>query len=144
MPQLAIFSTIGAVLAAVLVAVFVKVRQKDLLGALMEKRRATSRVVTRADYVEGGESMPVSLALTADALYYENPDLEASFELARIDEVEYDDELTTGRSVPPTHRVLRLRSHGRSFEFVLEKAEQPKWSAALPARRIGTPQAHAV
>jgi hypothetical protein len=144
MPGLAIVTLVGIGVAAVLTVVFFKVRQKDLLGALMQKRRPTSRVVSRADYVEGNEVVPVALSISSDTIYYENPDLEASFELARIDEVEYDDELTTGKHVSQNHRVLRLRSHGRSFEFVLEKAEQPKWVEALPARTLGPQHAHAV
>jgi hypothetical protein len=145
MPELATMSLIGVGVAVVLTVVFIKVRQKDLLGALMEKRKSTSRVVSRADFVEGNESVPVALSLSSDTLYYENPDLEASFELARIDEVEYDDELTTGKNVNAHQSVLRLRSHGRSFEFVLEKTEQPKWSAVLPPKMLGNAShAHAV
>lgn len=145
MPELATLTLIGVVIAVILVVIFLKVRHRDLLGALMEKRRATSRIVSRADFVEGGESLEVALSLSSDTLYYENPDLEASFELARIDEIEYDDELTTGKNVDPGKRVLRLRSHGRSFEFVIDQADQQKWQAALPARAIGsTPAAHAV
>jgi hypothetical protein len=144
MPQLAILSLVGAVVAAALIVVFLRVRQRDLLGALIEKRRPTSQVVSRASFVEGPESLPVALSLSGDVLYYENPDLEASFELDRIDEIEYDDELTTGKNLDVNHRVLRLRSHGRSFEFVLEKADHAKWASALPARTMGTAHAHAV
>jgi hypothetical protein len=145
MPELATMSLIGVFVAAVLVVVFLKVRQKDLLGALIEKRRAASRLVSRAEYMEGAESMPVALSLGTDTLYYENPDFEASFELAVIDEVEYDDELTTGKNVEPNQRVLRLRSHNRSFEFLLDKAEQSKWANALPPKTLGAAQtAHAV
>jgi hypothetical protein len=146
MPELATLTLIGVVVAAVLVVIFLKVRHSDLLGALMEKRRPTSRIVTRAEFVEGAESLDVVLSLSGDSIYYENPDLEASsFELARIDEIEYDDELTTGKSVDPSKCVLRLRSHGRSFEFVIAKTEQAKWRAELPPRTIGsTPAAHAV
>jgi hypothetical protein len=137
-------SVIGVVVAVALTVVYLRMRRQDLLGALMEKRRATSRLVSRADFVEGADAMPVALSLGADALYYENPDLEASFDLDRIDEVEYDDELTTGKNVDAHQRVLRLRSHGRAFEFVLDKAEQPKWAAALPPRQLGNTTAHAV
>ncbi|MGN6184824.1 MAG: hypothetical protein ACTHQM_14345 [Thermoanaerobaculia bacterium] len=144
MPELATVTLIGVGVAAVLSFVFYKVRQKDLLGALMEKRKPTSRVVSRAEYVEGAEAVPVALSISSDTLFYENTDLEASFELARIDEVEYDDELTTGKSVLDSQRVLRLRSHGRSFEFVLEKAEQAKWASVLPQRTLGAQHAHAV
>lgn len=135
---------VGLVVLAVLVVGFFKVRQKDLIGAIMQKRRAGSTLVSRADYVEGMEKIPVALALSGDTFYYENPDLEASFELGRIEEVEYDDELSTGRTVEDNVRVLRLRSHGAAFEFVLDKAEAQKWMAALPPRAMGSPAARAV
>jgi hypothetical protein len=112
---------------------------------MMAKRQPNSKLVSRADYVEGMESIPVGLSLAADSLYYENPDLEASFELNRIDEVEYSDELATGKMVDDDCMVLRLRSHGTAFEFVLDKPEAKKWMAALPPRTSGqAPAAHAV
>jgi hypothetical protein len=127
-------TVVGIVVLAVLIWFFVRTRSKDLITELMEKRRANSRIVSRADYVEGMNSMPVALSVTADSLYYENPDLQATFELARIDEIEYDDELSTGRSVPPGTRALRLRSHGAAFEFVMPAAEIAKWQSVLPQR----------
>ena len=136
---------VGLVVLAVLIVVFLKVRQKDLLGALMQKRQATSKIVSRADYVEGMQTIPVALSMTADTLHYENPDLEASFELARIDEVEYSDELATGKMVADNCSVLRLRSHGAAFEFVMDRAECKKWMAVLPPRTTDNrPSAHAV
>jgi hypothetical protein len=125
------------VVLAALVVVFLKVRQKDLIGAMMEKRRAAAKLVSRAEYVEGPDKIPVALALTEDTFYYENPDLEASFELNRLDEVEYSDELSTGRAVHDGCSVLRLRSHGTTFEFVLEKADCAKWKAAFPPHTYG-------
>ncbi len=130
--------------AVVLTVIYLKMRQRDHLDVILKKRQGTARLVNRADYMEGMERIPVVLALSGDTFYYENPDLEASFELARVDEIEYDDELATGKNMPETCRVLRLRSHGAAFEFVLEKAEAAKWSAALPARRIGEPRAQAM
>jgi hypothetical protein len=127
-------TVVGIVVLAVLIWFFVRTRSKDLITELMEKRRAKSRIVSRADYVEGMNSMPVALSVTAESLYYENPDLQATFELARIDEIEYDDELATGRSVPNGTRALRLRSHGASFEFVMPAAEIAKWQSVLPQR----------
>ena len=144
MPGLATLSVVGVIVLAVLVVVFLKVRQKDILSAMMEKRRPTSKLVTRAEYVEGAEAIPVVVALTDDTFYYENPDLEASFELNRIDEIEYADDLATGRHHAANAEVLRLRSHGTTFEFLLEKPECAKWRAALPARRLGSPVAQAV
>jgi hypothetical protein len=135
---------VGLAVLAVLVVIYLKLRQGDVLGALMEKRRGGSKIVTRAEYVEGREQIPVALSLSADTLYYENADLEASFDLSRIDEIEYSNELATGRDVHG-HRVLRLRSHGATFEFLLEKEVAPKWEATLPAHTYGQqPSAQAV
>src|SRR4051794_19954143 len=127
MPELATVTLVGVIVLAVLVVIFQKVRQKDLVEAFMAKRRPSSRLVTRADYVEGVEKIPVALSLTDSTFYYENPDLEASFDLDRIDEVEYSQDLSTGRSHDTNHEVLRLRSHGATFEFLIEKADSAKW-----------------
>lgn len=144
MPGLATMTVVGIVVLAVLVVVFLKVRQRDLLGAIIEKRKPNAKVVSRAEYVEGAEKIPVALSLTSDALYYENPDLEASFELQRLDEIEYAEDLATGRSLDEGSRVLRLRSHGAAFEFVLDDQDAKKWMAALPARSYGNVSARAV
>ena len=143
--MLATWTVIGLVVFAVLIAIFLRQRLRDHLDAILKKRQPTSKLVCRAEYMEGMEKIPVALALTDDTFYYENPDLEASFDLNRIDEVEYDDELATGKAVPENCRALRLRSHGAAFEFVLDKADAAKWAAALPPRRMGeTPTAQAV
>jgi hypothetical protein len=131
------------VVLAVLFIVFLKVRQKDLIGAMLEKRRGSSRLVSRAEYVEGAELIPVAMALTTDQLYYENPDLEASFDLNRLDEIEYADDLVTGKNHRADVRVLRLRSHGATFEFLLEKPDATRWESALPPRTLGGAAAHA-
>jgi len=127
---------VGLAVLIALVVIFMKLRTKDHLGALMDKRRASSTLVTRADYVEGRDQIPVALSLTADTLYYESPDMEASFELSRLDEIEYSDDLATGRDVHNC-KVMRLRSHGAAFEFLLDKADASKWMAALPPRSYG-------
>jgi len=141
----ATLTLVGIIVLAVLIVIFFKVRQKDLIGAIAAKRQAGSRIVSRAYYVEGMEKIPVALSLGADALYYENPDLEASFDLNRVDEVEYSDDLATGRMHDENLTVLRLRSHGQAFEFLLDKPDAKKWMALLPARASGeSPAARAV
>lgn len=130
-------TVVGVVVLAVLVWFLMRMRRQDELTALMEKRRAGARMVARAEYVEGLERMPVALALTDDAFYYENADLQASFELPRIEEVEYDDELATGKHLHQGEQVMRLRSHGAIFEFVLPSGDSAKWQAALPPRQLG-------
>ncbi len=144
MPNVATITLVGIVVLAVLIVVFQKVRRKDLIGAMMQKRQAGSRVVSRADYLEGMEKIPVALSLSSDTLYYENPDLEASFELSRIDEVEYSDETATGTMVNDNSSVLRLRCHGAAFEFLIDKTEAKKWMAVLPPRTSERTTAHAV
>ena len=140
--QLGIITVVGVVVLAVLVWFFLRTRSKDQLTEIMQKRRADSKLVSIAEYVEGLEKIPVALALSNDTFYYENADLQASFELARLDEIEYDNELATGRTIGEGNRTLRLRSHGATFEFVLPTAEAAKWEQALPARRVGqTPAA---
>lgn len=139
--MLGTITVVLVVVLAVLVVFFLRTRRKDQIAEMLEKRRGTSKLVSSAGYVEGLETMPVALALTANEFYYENPDLQASFDLNRIDEVEYDGELSTGRPVDAGNRVLRLRSHGTTFEFVMPQAEMAKWQAALPPRRMDQPTA---
>jgi hypothetical protein len=135
--MLSTVTVVGVVVLAVLVWVFLRARSKDLIVELMQKRAATSKIVSRAEYVEGLEQIPVALSLADESLYYENPDLQASFELKHIEEIEYDDELATGRPVQHGSRALRLRSHGATFEFILDPIDCQKWAALLPARRVG-------
>jgi hypothetical protein len=137
-------TVIGVIVVAALIWFYVRTRRADQLSELIEKRRAGSKLVARAEYVEGLNKMPVAIALTGDTFYYENADLQASFELARIDEVEYDNELTTGRSVDADSRALRLRSHGATFEFILPNAEASKWQVALPPKRLDQSTARVV
>lgn len=137
-------TVVGIVVLAGLIWFFLRTRSKDQLAELMEKRRASSRAVSRAEYVDGMNHIPVALSLSNDTLYYENVDLQANFELARIDEVEYDNELATGHSVPATCRVMRLRIHGSMFEFVMPSAEIAKWQQVLPSTRVTQPTAKAV
>ena len=136
MPWVPTVTVVGLVVLVALIVFFMKTRSKDLLAEIIEKKKPSSRIVTRAEYVEGLEKIPVSLSLGTDTFYYENPDLQASFDLAMIDEIEYDDELSTGRSVEHGCRVLRLRAHGASFDFILAPGDCEKWMAALPPKRF--------
>lgn len=115
---------------AVFVIMFLRVRRRAARRwqtRWVERRRDTSHIASAADYVEGAERIPVVLYCTDDTIYYENPDLEASFELARVDEIEIDDELVTGRTVEKGFRVLRVRSHGAIFEFVIKTDIAEQW-----------------
>lgn len=138
MPWLGPLTAVGIVVLAVLVWLLFRVLRQDQLAAIMTKRKGSSRLVSRASYTGGMEAIPVVLSLgNDDAIYYENPEVSASFELGHIDEVEYDDENATGHSVAAGCRILRLRSHGHAFEFILSDADARQWSGNLPQRRAG-------
>ena len=134
-------TVIGLVVLAGLIWLFLKTRSKDLIEEMMVKRRASSRLVSRAEFLEGMEKISVALSLAADRICYENPDIDAYLELRHIEEIEYDDETATGH--PIEGRVLRLRSHGHTFEFLLEIPTARQWESMLPSRRAdqGTAQA---
>jgi hypothetical protein len=108
------------------------------IEVLNEKRRSTSRMVSRAELVDGSRHMEVSLALTGSTLFYENADLEASLDLDWVREIEYDTRLATGHAVEGG-KVLRLRCYSQSFEFVLRDDVAPRWHMMLPPRREAPP-----
>jgi hypothetical protein len=140
--SLTVVTIVGLAVLAALIWILMRMRSTDLLEERMARRRSSSRLVSRADLVEGMERIPVALALTNEAIYYENPDLDASLDLSRIEEIEYDNETATGQVLDGN--ALRLRSHGHTFEFVLDPDSTGKWRAMLPARRLGEGTAQAV
>jgi hypothetical protein len=134
MPWLGTVTIVGLVVLVALIWVFVRLRGKDRIEEVLAKQRGSARVCSRACLLEGMEEIAVALVLTADAINYENSDLQASIELPLVEEIEYDDETATGHTVPG--KVLRLREHNHVFEFTLDLATAKQWEAALPARRI--------
>ena len=141
MPWLTTVTIVGVVVLAALVWLFIRTRSKDLLDEMM-KKRAGSKVVTRAEFLEGPNRIPVVLSIADDRVVYENPDLDAYLENRNIEEVEYDDETSTGHNVHG--RVVRLRSHGHVFEFEVDAAAAKQIEAAMPARRTTADQRQAV
>jgi hypothetical protein len=106
----------------------------DRIEALNEKRRASSRIVSRGEFVDGNRHLDVALSVTSSTFFYENADMEGSLDLQWVREIEYDNELATG-TVPPTGKVLRLRSNSQTFEFVLPNDVVSRWHLMLPPRR---------
>jgi hypothetical protein len=139
MTQLETMTAVGVVVLAILIWVYFRLRSKDLVEEVLAKYKSSARVCSRACLLEGMEQIPVALAMTADSINYENRDLQASIDLSVIEEVEYDDETSTGHTVPG--KVLRLRAHNHLFEFTLDMAAAKQWEAALPARRVDHAQA---
>lgn len=135
MSTLGIITVVGLAVVIILFVVLRKRHSQDVVDKMLAKRKASSRMTGRADFVQGLLRLPVALALTETQFFYENADFQGQFELGRIDEIEYDDELATGKAVQDG-RVLRLRSHGQTFEFVVPRAEAESWSSAMPVRRL--------
>lgn len=106
----------------------------DRIEALNEKRRGTSRLVSRGEFIDGNRHLDVALAVTNSTFFYENADMEGSLDLEWVREIEYDTELATG-TVPESGQVLRLRSNSQTFEFVLPNEVVPSWHLMLPPRR---------
>jgi hypothetical protein len=98
----------------------------------LENRKPTSRIVSRAEFVDGSRHMQVALALTSTDLHYENSDMSASLDLRWIRSIEYDSCLATGHAVDGS--VLRIRSFSQNFEFVLPSDVTPRWHLMLPPR----------
>jgi hypothetical protein len=105
----------------------------DRLAVFTEKRRTSSRMVSRGEFVDGNRHLEVALALTQSTFFYENSDMQASLDLDWVREIEYDNELMTGAAVQ-NGKVLRLRSNSQTFEFVLPNDVVPRWHMMLPPR----------
>lgn len=111
--------------------------QEHKFDRMLLQGGANAKLCSRAELIDGRNHIPVALALGASQVSYENADLSGSLDLERIDEVEYGSDLITGGIARGA--VLRLRSHGRAFEFILDLASAEKWSRSLPPHRMGEP-----
>jgi len=105
----------------------------DRIAEFNTRRRATSQFVGRGELVDGNRHLDVALALTPSSFIYENGDMQASLDLDRVEAIEYDTELVTGVAVAGG-KVLRLRCHINTFEFVLRNDVVERWSTLLPPR----------
>lgn len=132
--MLTLYSIGAAAVVAVLGWNLIKRFASDRIEHFADGRRASSRLVSRGEFIDGGRHVPVSLAITGSAFYYENSDMQASLDLEWIQEVEYEDELVTGQHVGDGN-VLRLRCFSQVFEFILPNDVLQQWMVVLPAHR---------
>lgn len=124
--------------AVALIFMLLRIVSHDKIEAILKKRRAGSVLATPAEFVEGPTHVEVALTLDAQQLRYENPDMQAYLDLKNLEEIEYDDDLMTGgRKVEG--EVLRIRSHGHTFEFVISKTYSGQWKQKLPRHRLDDP-----
>jgi hypothetical protein len=124
----------AAVAVAVLTWNLYRRFMSDRLQQFNDRRRASSRLVSLGEFVDGNRHLAVALALTQSTFFYENSDMQASVDLEQIEEIDYDTELATGGKIPGG-KVLRLRCHSQTFEFVLPDDVVPRWHLLLPPRR---------
>lgn len=106
----------------------------DRIAQFNDKRRATSRMVSPAEFVDGDRHLPVALAVTQSMFFYENSDMQASLDLQWVREIEYDTQLATGLAVDGG-KVLRLRCFSQVFEFVIANDVVARWHMMMPPRR---------
>ena len=133
-----VLTLVGVVVAVALIAVLIRFMNRDKIDAIIKKRKASSLHACPAEFVEGPTHIEVALSIDKSKLYYENGDMQSYLELKLIEEVEYDDDLATG-GAHAQGKVLRLRSHGHTFEFVLSEADIKHCEKVLPAHRADEP-----
>ena len=121
----------GVIVAFLLIHLFRRFAA-DRIKAISERRRFSSQLVSRGELVDGRRHLDVALALTDSAFIYENTDMQAFLERRWIQEVEYENELSTGQPVG-NGKVLRLRCFSKTFEFVIPRDVVGQWQSALPA-----------
>lgn len=113
---------------------YTRLRADDRMAAILTRRGLVTMLASRAQLIDGANHIPVALSLDQTRVSYENADLDASIDVQQIDEVEYGSDLVTGGIAHGA--VLRLRSHGRAFEFVLDNAAAQNWCQRLPPHRM--------
>ena len=110
----------------------------DRIAQFNDKRRATSRMVSPGEFVDGNRHLAVALAVNESTFFYENSDMQASLDLQWVREIEYDTQLATGATVDGG-KVLRLRCFSQTFEFVIPNDVVARWHMMLPPRRAMEP-----
>ena len=133
--QIIVVLLLAVVAIGVLAWILRRQTASDAIAVYEDRRRSSSKLVSRGELIDGNRRMPVALALTDVAVYYENSDMQGSLERQWIHEIEYDDELTTGQTIGDG-TVLRLRCFSQKFEFLLGPASVGDWKVALPPHRM--------
>jgi hypothetical protein len=131
----AIWFLLAVVAVALLSFSLFKRFSDDRFEALTARLRGSSQLVSRGELVDGDRHLDVAMALTESSFIYESADGQASFDRQWIQEVEYENQLSTGKSVG-SGTVLRLRCFSKTFEFVLSQQVVREWESILPAHRM--------
>lgn len=124
----------AAIVLAGLVWTYRRLHKDADVTELLSHPDAAAMLSSRAQLIDGGNHIAVALTLASSRITYRNAMVDASIDIREIDEVEYGSDLVTGGIADGA--VLRLRSHGRAFEFVLDNATAERWSHRLPPHRM--------
>jgi len=124
-------------IVAVVALVWRMRHQRDDRRFALAQSRPEAALCSHAHLIDGRNHIAVDLTLERRQIVYGNGNLEGSIEIGQIDEVEYGSDLVTGGIADGA--VLRLRSHGRALEFVLDMTSAERWSALLPPHRLNEP-----
>ena len=81
---------------------------------------------------DGPDPIPVSIALLRSRIAFFNAQFSRTVELDTVDAVEYMSDLVTGDIADGA--LMRVKSRGHDFDFVMDTAAARKWSRALPPR----------
>ena len=127
----------GAIVVALLTWTLLRHLANDRIRQFTERRRGISRFVSLGEFVDGSRHIPVSLAISRSAFYYENSAMQASLDLDWIQEVEYSSDLATGHHAG-RGRVMSLRCWSQTFEFILPADSVRQWQMTLPPRYAQT------
>jgi hypothetical protein len=122
---------VGVLAVLALVWAFRVTYLREGFAELIRRRKMTARISSMGDLIDSGNYVRVALTLERSQIFYENSYLHGRLELDKLDEIEYDSEQRTGRS------ILRVRAHGQTFEFALDLPSAQQWEALLPPRRFG-------
>ena len=125
------FVVLGALAVLALGWGFRAAHLREGFARLIRRRRITARISSMAELIDGGNHIAVALTLERSQIFYESSALHARLDIARLDEVEYDSEQGSGKN------ILRLRAHGQSVVFVLDRAAAEEWAVLLPPHRFG-------
>jgi hypothetical protein len=129
--------TAAAVIIVVVLFVTVIVLSRKWLAvrrleARAQRRAETSRIASVGQWLRGDELVPIVVALSDAAFYYENDGFSGFLDLEWLNHVSYVDRLSTGELIG-NQRVMRLLCFKQPFEFVLQPKSVAEWKAMLPA-----------
>ena len=92
----------------------------------------TRGLCSRARLIDGPDPIPVSITLQRSRIEFFNAQFARTVRLDTVEAVEYMSDLVTGDIADGA--LMRVKSRGHDFDFVMDTAAATEWSRALPPR----------